>query len=349
MAKSLEKFLIFWLIPFFFLALWYFLPLILPFLVGIILGIAIQSFASYLSFRLKINFYFNVFIIYSLIILIITFVFYLTAQVLIEQLPSLIKKLEPYGIVFKEFNFKNYQLEFLQKLDIIKITSGYLSNILGFISNFFYSLFAITLIFVVSIYVALRKNFLEDIFDFFAQEKAEEYSKIWRKIKRKISFWLIGQLFLGVFIGFTTYIFVGPILKINYATMIALFSGLFELIPIIGPILSLLLALAITILTKPEVVFFVAAFFVILQQVENHLLVPLVMKKAISLHPLLVIFGILIGGQVGGILGIIVILPLLGASVEIINYFRMRGGVIGSTFPSGGKDSGSSPDPAAEK
>ncbi len=72
------------------------------------------------------------------------------------------------------------------------------------------------------------------------------------------------------------------------------------------------------------------------------------MRKAIALHPLLVIFGILIGGKLGGVLGIIVILPILAASVEIINFLKMRGGVMGSTFPSGGKDSGSSPDPAAD-
>lgn len=348
MSKDLVKFLIFWLIPVFLLFFWYFRSIIFPFLVGIIIGISIQTFASYLSFKLKLNFYFNVFLVYTLVIILVSFVFYLVTQVLIEELPHLMERLGKYQEFLKGFNYENSKWSLLKDIDIYSISSNYLSNAFSFVFSVLGGIFSLILIFIVSIYVALRKNFPEEIFFFFSEEKREDYAKIWRKIKRKISFWLMGQLFLGVFIGLSTYIFMGLIMKIDHALMISLFSGLFELVPIIGPILSLILALSITILFKPELSFFVLVFFILLQQLENHLLVPLVMKKAIALHPLLVIFGILIGGKLGGVLGIIVILPILATSVEIINFLRMRGGVMGSTFPSGGKNSGSSPDPAAD-
>lgn len=348
MNKDLAKFLVFWFIPVLLLFFWHFRSIIFPFLVGIIIGIAIQTFASYLTFKLKLNFYFNVFLVYALVIIVVGFVFYLVTQVLIGEFPRLMDKLKDYQDIFKSFNYKNSKFSLLKDFDIYSISSAYLSNAFGLVFSFLGGVFSLVLIFIVSIYVALRRNFPEEIFLFFSEEKRDDYAKIWRRIKRKISFWLIGQLFLGVFIGLSTYIFMGPIMKIDYAPMISLFSGLFELVPIIGPVLSLILALSITILVKPELFFFVLAFFILLQQLENHILVPLVMKKAIALHPLLVIFGILVGGKLGGVLGIIVILPILAASVEVINFLKMRGGVIGSTFPSGGKDSGSNPDPAAD-
>ena len=83
MEATLKKNLLFWLIPLFLLALWYLKIIIFPFLVGIIIGSAIQSLAFYLSYKIKINYYFSVFLIYSLFIILIIITFYLIIKVLI--------------------------------------------------------------------------------------------------------------------------------------------------------------------------------------------------------------------------------------------------------------------------
>jgi len=314
MDESLKKHIIFWLIPFVLLFLWYFKEIILPFLTGVIVGSAIQSIAFYLSYRLKINYYLGVFLIYLFSIFLIITTFYLTIKVLIEQIPSLLEKLQPYISLVKNLNVK------AKWTDILSL-SDYLPNILRLLSYFFGGLLSLILIFIISFYVSLAKNFPENIFSFL--ELKEEYFKKWRIIRRKISFWFLGQIILMSFIGLATYIFFGLILKVKYGLLISLIAGILEAVPILGPIFTLIFASTIVFLENPSYILPTIIFFIILQPLENHLLVPLVMRKALSLHPILIILGILIGAKIGGILGIIIMIPILGSFIEVLKIRRI--------------------------
>jgi len=308
MAESLKKNIIFWLIPVVFLSLWYLREIIIPFLAGIIIGSAIQALAFYLNYRFKINYYLSVFLVYSFSIFLIVITFYLTIKVLIEEIPSLLEKIQPYISLTKNFDIKT------KWTDILSL-SDYFPNVLRFLSNFFGGFLSLILIFVISLYVSLAKNFPEYIFSFLKLK--EEYFKIWRRVRRKISFWFLGQIVLMIFLGLATYIFVGLILKVKYALLISLIAGMFEAVPILGPIVTLIIASLVIFLENSNYVLPTIIFFILLQQLENHFLVPLVMKKAVALSPLLIILGILIGAKVGGILGIIIMIPILGGIFEI--------------------------------
>ncbi|GIW67358.1 MAG: hypothetical protein KatS3mg096_226 [Candidatus Parcubacteria bacterium] len=310
MYQLIKKHLVFWLIPVFLLFFWYFKSIIFPFLVGIILGSAIQSLAFFLNYKIKINYHLAVFLIYLGFIFLFIFAFYLTIKVLLTEIPSLLEKLQPYISFIRNLNIK------VQWADFFSFTD-YLPNALQFLSKFMGGFISLGLIFVVSIYVSLSKNFPETLL--FSLKVKEDYFKLWRMIRRKISFWFLGQIILMVFIGLGTYIFTGLILKVKYASLISLVAGLLEIIPILGPIMTLTIASLIIFLENPGYVLPTIIFFIFLQQIESHFLVPLVMKKAIALNPLLVILGILIGAKIGGILGIIIMLPLLSVIVEIIN------------------------------
>jgi predicted PurR-regulated permease PerM len=315
MDESLKKNIIFWLIPFVILSLWYLKGIIIPFLVGVIIGSAIQSLAYYLSYRLKINYYVSILIIYLFSVFLIVTTFYLTIKVLIEEIPSILGKIHPYISLVKNLNIKT------KWADILSL-SEYFPNILDFLSNFLGSFLSLILIFVVSLYVSLAKNFPEDIFSFLKFE--EEDFKTWRRIRRKISFWFLGQIILMTFIGFATYIFLGLILKVKYALLISLIAGILEAVPILGPIITLIFAMMIVFLENTSYILPTIIFFILLQQLENHFLVPLVMRKALALNPLLIILGILIGAKIGGILGIIIIIPILGSIVEVLKIRRIN-------------------------
>jgi predicted PurR-regulated permease PerM len=314
MDESLKKHIIFWLIPLVLLSLWYFKEIILPFLAGVIVGSAIQSIAFYLSYRLKINYYLGVFLIYLFSIFLIITTFYLTIKVLIEQIPSLLEKLQPYISLVKNLNIK------AKWTDILSL-SDYLPNILRLLSNFLGGFISLILIFVVSIYISLAKNFPENIFSFLNFK--EDYFKIWRRIRRKISFWILGQIILMTFIGLSVYIFLGLILKVKYALLISLIAGILEAVPVLGPTITSIIALSIIFLENPSYILPTIIFFILLQQLENHFLVPLVMRKALDVNPLLIILGILIGAKIGGILGIIIMIPILGSVIEVLKIRRI--------------------------
>ena len=309
MVETLKKNIVFWLIPLVFLFFWYFKGIILPFLTGILIGSAIQSLAFYSSYRLKINYYLSIFLIYLFSLLLIVVTFYLITKVLIEELPQVLEKIQPYISLIRKFDIQS------RWADIFSL-SDYLPNVIRFFTNFIGGFFSLILIFVISLYVSLAKNFPQEVLPFLNIK--EEYLKIWRKLRRKISFWFLGQIILMLLIGLFTYIYLGLILKIKYSLLISLTAGLLEIVPVLGPIITLIIASFIIYLENPAYVLPTIIFFILLQQIENHFLVPLVMKKALALNPLLIILGILIGAKIGGILGIIIILPILGGFFEII-------------------------------
>ena len=317
----LKKAYIFWLIPVFLLSLWYFKEIIIPFLAGFIIGSAIQSLSFYLSHKIKINYYLAVIFIYSLFLFLISITLYLIFQVFLQEIPTLLEK---FNSVLAKIKFSD---SFSGKINLndyfgkIFSFSDYFFYLLNFISIFFGSFISFILILVISFYVSFFKNIPENILLFFNVEN--KYLKIIHFIRRKIAFWFVGLIFLMLFIGISTYIFTAFVLKLKYALVISLAAGIFEALPILGPIITLVLALFVVFLENPSYILPTIIFFISIQQLENHLLVPLVMRKAISLNPILIILGILIGSKIGGVLGIIIVTPILGSIIETIKLLKI--------------------------
>ncbi len=324
-----KKYLLFWSIPVVFLTFWYFKQIIFPFLTGIILGLALQSFALYITNRFKTNYYINLILIYLCFISLLIFGIYLTFQILLSEVPDFISKISPTLTIIKNFLPENWQNILTRDID-------YLPRAFSFVFNIFGGLFSIVSVVVISIYVGLDKKFPESLFNLFlVKDYQDDYLRIFKKIKTKISFWFLGQIFLMIFISLAVYVYTGLILKIKYSPLISLISGILEFVPIFGPLIALVISSFIVFVEAPQYLLPLIIYFILLQQVENHFIVPLVMKKAMSIDPLLVILAIFIGGKLGGVFGIITIIPILGAFIEIRRYLKMRDGVIGSTQDSG--------------
>ena len=110
----------------------------------------------------------------------------------------------------------------------------------------------------------------------------------------------------------------------KYALLFGGWVALTELIPYLGPWLGSVPALLYAAVVHPLSVVWVAGLFLIIHQVEGHIVVPNVMGSALRLHPLLVIFGLLAGGEIYGLAGILVALPLLAAARAVYEYFSAR-------------------------
>jgi predicted PurR-regulated permease PerM len=129
-----------------------------------------------------------------------------------------------------------------------------------------------------------------------------------RDITLKVSAWLGGQLLLGAMIGISSAIGLG-LLGIPFFYVLALISGVGELIPVVGPFLSAIPAIAVAATVSINKVVLVIIFFVLQQQLENHILVPKVMQRQVGVSPVTVIVALLIGGKLLGIVGAILAVP----------------------------------------
>jgi predicted PurR-regulated permease PerM len=129
-----------------------------------------------------------------------------------------------------------------------------------------------------------------------------------RAITVKVSAWLGGQLLLGTIIGVTSVIGLW-LMGIPFFYVLALISAVGELIPVVGPILAAIPAMAVAATVSYQKVLMVVIFFVIQQQFENHVLVPKVMERQVGVSAVMVIVALLIGGNLLGIVGALLAVP----------------------------------------
>jgi predicted PurR-regulated permease PerM len=151
---------------------------------------------------------------------------------------------------------------------------------------------------------ALRKFLLQ----LFPRRERGRVDAVARAITVKVSAWLGGQLLLSAIIGTTSTIGLWA-LGIPFFYVLALISAIGELIPVVGPILAAIPAIGIAATLSVQKVLLVVAFFVLQQQLENHVLVPKVMERQVGVNPVAVIVALLIGGNLLGIPGAILAVP----------------------------------------
>lgn len=124
-----------------------------------------------------------------------------------------------------------------------------------------------------------------------------------------VSNYIRGQVLISVIMGLL--VFSGMyFLRVDYPLVLGLLATLTETIPIIGPIIGAIPAIMLAYLVSPILATKVAAFYIIIHQIENHIVVPNIMGHTIDLHPTLIIISLLIGGQLYGIPGMILAVPV---------------------------------------
>lgn len=182
-------------------------------------------------------------------------------------------------------------------------------NIFSITLTLFDNLLTIIFLLVVTFYLLLERDDLVKRISALFLKREEKAGKLIVQIEQKLGAWLRGQLFLSVIIGLVSYIGL-MILNIPYALPLALLAGIFEIIPVIGPIISAIPAVLIALTVSPILGLIVAGMYFVIQQLENHLIVPQVMRRAVGLNPLVVILAIAIGGRILGFAGALLAVPL---------------------------------------
>jgi predicted PurR-regulated permease PerM len=138
-----------------------------------------------------------------------------------------------------------------------------------------------------------------------------KYEFLEQSLGRVVGGYLRGQLVMGITLGITVGI-VLQLMGMPYALVLGVLAGVFEMVPMLGPILSALPALAVALFQPWPMVLAVLVFFLLVQQFEAHVLAPRITGHAVGLHPLGAIFALLAGLELGGPLGAVVAVPLAG-------------------------------------
>lgn len=275
--------------------------LLLILFVALILMSALSPLVKVLT-KLKIPKSLSIAVTYIIIMGIVVGVLVGIVPPLIEQSSKLITTLPRLAGDF--FNITGVDKSVLQSE-----LSNLSKNILSLTINVFDHFLTIIFLLVLTFYLLLERDRLEDRIAVLFIGRETRVRNLIHHIQEKLGAWLRGQLLLSIIIGVFSYIGLF-LLNIPYALPLALFAGIMEVVPVMGPIISAIPAMLIALTISPILSLGVAAMFFVIQQLENHLIVPQVMRRAVGLNPLVVILAIAIGSRLLGFAGALLAVPI---------------------------------------
>jgi predicted PurR-regulated permease PerM len=271
--------------------------------------------------KYKIPRFVSILAIYILLIAILVLIFFLFIPPLTQEISVLAKELPKYYQPVIDYinNFKKTSVEYgyfdnVQKAleglgnTLTSVTSGLYNAATGFIGG----IAMIFAVLVITFYMTVQEEGMKKFMLIVTPINYQPFimQKI-NKIQRKLGSWLWGQIVLMICVGVMCGIAL-KIIGIPYVLILAIFAGFCEFIPIVGPIISAIPAVlfSLTVLgDSPLKPVLVIIAYIVIQQIENQLLVPKIMNKAVGLNPIIVIITMLIGAKIGGVIGIVLAIP----------------------------------------
>lgn len=228
-----------------------------------------------------------------------------------ENLPGYINSVNPYAQI--DVQTFTSQITPLGE-NILKVSVGLFGNIIAL-----FSVFVLTLYMVIS-----RKNLENQLVIFMGEKGATQITTIVSKVEERLGVWVRGQIALVIVIGLSTYIGL-LLLNIPYALPLAILAGILEVVPTIGPLISAIPAVLIALTISPWLAVATTGVYFIIQQTENHLVVPLVMNTVVGVPPLATIIAIMIGAKLEGVGGAILAIPIVVTIQSVISeYMKLK-------------------------
>jgi predicted PurR-regulated permease PerM len=210
---------------------------------------------------------------------------------------------------------------------ISKISSQFIASNtspLDFFTNAVGSFGLAIAVIVSSFYLTIGRDGVEQFLDIVVPPDYEAQTmRVYARARKRIGSWFRMQILLSLIMGFLVWGGLS-ILGVKYAFLIAIIAAIFEVVPFVGPILSGAVAVVTALLTSTTLALWTLIFFILAQQFESNILVPILSRRTVGLHPVIVIGALLIGAEVGGILGIVIAVPAAAIFQEVISEWSVK-------------------------
>lgn len=202
--------------------------------------------------------------------------------------------------------------------DLLPSASKISGDVLSITVVVFSNLTMIFSIFIISLYMSMDWDNLKKRFaGLFSEKYKDMVIDIINDIEENVGHWIKGQFLLMFIIGFFSFLSL-VILDVEYALALGIIAGFLEFIPMIGPIISAILAAVVGFSDSALKGFGVVILFIVIQQLEGNIIVPQVMQKVSGFSPLVVLLAILIGSEFFGVLGALLAIPITMIGLIVI-------------------------------
>ncbi|MBP9763137.1 MAG: AI-2E family transporter [Candidatus Pacebacteria bacterium] len=312
--------------------LWVIRDLILVLLASVIIASSVNPIANFISKKTKAPRLVSVLGLYAGVILFFIGIFSIFLPPFITDIKTTF-----HQIPFYIDSLSNEKINEVPGFDILfssirdmqitedvlnTVTSTFSGATFGFLttaSAVFGGALSFLLIVIISFYLSVQEDGVRDFLRIVTPLKHEKYIlDLWKRSQRKIGLWMQGQLLLAVIVGVLTFIGLS-VIGVPNAILLSFIAMVLELIPLFGPILAAIPAVSLALLSGGVTLGLITlCLFIIIQQFENHLIQPLVVKKIVGIPVLVSIFAIIIGAKIAGFLGILISVPIAAVVMEFL-------------------------------
>ncbi|GAA0809586.1 AI-2E family transporter [Ligilactobacillus aviarius] len=257
---------------------------------------------------------------------------------LIEQIKSLVIGLPGYLSELQRFLtnlFNNSHIDWLQKVDLHSYMNKFEGSLTSILKKFILSLttslgsvigtitsVTVTLVTVPFILFYMLKDgekLIPTVEKFFPEHNRSKVARLLHEMSATLSRYISGQMIECLFVG--TFSAIGySMTGIPYALLVGLFAGITNIIPYLGPYIGLMPALFLAFSKSLPTVFWVIVVCIVVQQLDGNLVYPNVIGKSLHLHPLTIIIILLVAGNIAGLLGMILGVPLYAVTKVVVKF-----------------------------
>ena len=311
-------------------AIWQLSSLVLLLLAAVVIASATEPGVEFFMKRGKMSRPFSVIAVYAGVLGVLGAVVWFfvppvleEATVVLAALPQYVSQAQNLGLPFLGAAGASSLFETVLSLQSTFVDTG--SGVLRFISSLFGGAFYFILTIIISIYFSFHETGIDDFLRLVTPARQRDYVLgLWKRSQRKIGLWMQGQLLLSLIIVILLFLLLS-LVGMPYPLLLAVFAGIMELIPVFGSFVAavpgLLAALATGDLALSALV---AGIYLIVNQFQAHLIYPLVVKKIVGVPPILVIIALLAGGQLAGLPGVLLSVPVAAVVQELVNDVQKR-------------------------
>ncbi|MCL4399965.1 AI-2E family transporter [Patescibacteria group bacterium] len=295
-------------------------------LVGVVLSLGIEPLVGFLSEKFKFGRVLAIVTVFIVLVMFLGSVLYFILPVLMSEFGGFVYRLNQIIPSLPGVNILPSSLQGSQS-GIDKISS-FLSSMNFSVTSTFWSIIKdIVLVFsalIVTLYLSVEKHGAERMLRVILPDTYEaSVMTVFKNFEIKMRRWFATQLALSLFVGLA--VFVGMFLiGVRYPVVLGILAGILEIVPVIGPIITGTLAFVIAASDSVSLAIYAVIFFILVQQLENHVLVPLLVGKSMRVHPVIVLVSVIAGGEIAGITGIILSVPIAVLAQEIFDYLAER-------------------------
>jgi predicted PurR-regulated permease PerM len=299
--------------------IWFFFALVISFL----FEPAVSFFQKLkISRTLSVVFVYLVFFgLLGLSLYLVIPVFFSEFQQFSQLLPQYFERFAPF---LRDMGFKAFENVSTFSEAISNVLQKGSSDVFSAMSLLFGSLTSMLFIISIALFVSLEEKSTESAIKLLAPRKYENYiAFLWERTRSKVSGWFASKILSCLFVSLVFFISL-YLFNVKYALSLAVFAGISNFVPIIGPVVSGIVSFVFVGLDSWLKAVFVVVVLTLIHQIEGSIIYPVLSKKFIGLPPVWVLISLAIGGELLGLLGAILAAPLAAAIFEFFRDFLKK-------------------------